>query len=72
MSGGQEEQILDLLLERLKERGWLQAGGKQRTDSTHVLAAICSIGRLMSCFCAMATQMPKTLKTDAEQVKIFP
>ncbi|EDX83258.1 Transposase, IS4 family protein [Synechococcus sp. PCC 7335] len=46
LSGGQEEQILDLLLERLREKGWLKAGEKQRTDSTHVLAAIRTLNRL--------------------------
>ena len=46
LSGGQEEQILDIFLERLTERGWLKSGGKQRTDSTHVLAAIRTLNRL--------------------------
>ncbi|MEN8447581.1 MAG: IS1182 family transposase, partial [Cyanobacteria bacterium J06555_13] len=46
LSGGQEEQILDLLLARLEKKGWLKAGGKQRTDSTHVLAAIRTLNRL--------------------------
>jgi transposase len=30
--------LLDTLLSVCKQRGWLKAGGKQRTDSTHVLA----------------------------------
>lgn len=30
--------LLDRLLDLCKERGWLKAGGKQRTDATHVLA----------------------------------
>jgi transposase len=46
LTGSQAEQVLDILLERLKERGWLKAGGKQRTDSTHVLAAIRNLNRL--------------------------
>ena len=46
LSGGQEEQILDIFLERLIEKGWLKSGGKQRTDSTHVLAAIRTLNRL--------------------------
>ena len=40
------ERLLDPLLERCQERGWLRAGGKARTDSTHVLAAIRSLNRL--------------------------
>jgi transposase len=29
-----------------RERGWIKARGKQRTDSTHVLAAIRALRRL--------------------------
>src|SRR5436309_4081175 len=36
----QETLLLDRLLEVCKERGWLKAGSKQRTDSTHVLARV--------------------------------
>ncbi|WP_431932798.1 hypothetical protein [Nonomuraea jabiensis] len=35
-----EEKPLDLLLSALQERGLLAAGGKQRTDSTHVISAL--------------------------------
>jgi transposase len=37
---------LDRLLERCREHGWLKARGRQRTDSTHVLAAIRTVSRL--------------------------
>ncbi len=40
------ERLLDVLLEQCKARGWLKARGKQRTDSTHVLAAIRLLNRL--------------------------
>ena len=46
LTGSQEEQVLEILLGRLQETGWLKAGGKQRTDSTHVLAAIRNLNRL--------------------------
>ena len=39
VAGGAEA----LLLELCKQRGWLKAGGKQRTDSTHVLARVRSL-----------------------------
>ena len=42
----QGERLLSALLEQCQERGWLKARGKQRTDSTHVLAAIGTINRL--------------------------
>lgn len=48
LSGNPEEQILNIVLARLQARGWLKAGGKQRTDSTHVLAAIRNLNRLES------------------------
>src|SRR5258708_19649297 len=35
------------MLTLFKERGWLKARGKQRTDSTHVLAKIRAINRLV-------------------------
>jgi transposase len=43
---GLEERVLDALLERLSQRGLLRAGGRQRTDSTHVLAAVCTLHRI--------------------------
>lgn len=43
---GAETLLLDRLLEVCKERGWLKAGGKQRTDSTHVLARVRSLSNL--------------------------
>jgi transposase len=46
VAGGRERLILDLLLARLGELGLVGAGGRQRTDSTHVLAAIRGLGRL--------------------------
>ena len=43
---GLEEKVLDLLLVRLAELGMVKPGGRQRTDSTHVLAAVRSVNRL--------------------------
>jgi len=37
---GAEHLLLDTMLERFKARGLVKARGKQRTDSTHVLAAV--------------------------------
>jgi transposase len=46
ITGGIETELLDTLLTLLQERGLLQARGKQRTDSTQILAAIRTINRL--------------------------
>jgi transposase len=46
LSNGAERRLFDLLLEHFRERGWIKARGKQRTDATHVLAAIRTLRRL--------------------------
>jgi transposase len=46
VAGGLERAVLDLLLDRLKTLGLVRAGGRQRTDSTYVLAAIRGMNRL--------------------------
>ena len=43
---GLEAVALDALLERLAADGLVKAGGKQRTDSTHVTAAVAALNRL--------------------------
>ena len=40
------EQILDKMLQGFQEKGLLKARGKQRTDSTHVLANVRELTRL--------------------------
>jgi transposase len=46
VAGGAEALLLDALLDVCKQRGWVKAGGKQRTDSTHVLARVRSLSNL--------------------------
>jgi transposase len=46
VAGSGERLLLDLLLARLKELGLVKAGGRARTDSTHVLARIRGLNRL--------------------------
>jgi transposase len=43
---GLEQVALDALLARLAADGLVKAGGKQRTDSTHVIAAVAALNRL--------------------------
>ena len=42
-----EHLFLETMLTLFKERGWLKARGKQRTDSTHVLAKIRALNRVL-------------------------
>lgn len=46
IAGGLEEVLLTTLLELCRRRGWLKERGKQRTDSTHVRAAIRTMNRI--------------------------
>lgn len=41
-----ENRLLERRLEVCKQRGWLRGGGKQRTDSTHVLARVRSLSNV--------------------------
>jgi IS5 family transposase len=40
--------LLDLMLDRLKDAGLVKAGGRQRTDSTHVIACVRQLNRIES------------------------
>ncbi len=46
ITGSPEALLLDTLLSHLQEVGLLKTGGKQRTDSTHILAAVRTLNRL--------------------------
>jgi transposase len=43
---GLEERALDLVLKVMRDKGLVAAGDKQRTDSTHVVAAVRNLNRL--------------------------
>ena len=47
VQGGAEQVLLDALLQVFTEQGWLKARGRQRTDSTHILAKVRAINRRM-------------------------
>jgi transposase len=46
VQAGAETMLLERLLSQCQEQGWLKAGGVQRSDSTHVVAAIRVLHRL--------------------------
>src|SRR5262249_4709269 len=46
VQGQAEELLLDTLLDQLSERALIHERGRQRTDSTHVLAAVRVLNRL--------------------------
>jgi transposase len=45
---GRADRLLSLMLERLKAAGLVKAGGRQRTDSTHVIACVRRLNRIES------------------------
>src|SRR6266480_1020938 len=46
LAGKQDLLLFDLLLTRLRDEGYLKARGRQRSDSTHVLAKIRALNRI--------------------------
>ncbi|WP_455356481.1 hypothetical protein [Streptomyces sp. SYSU K217416] len=44
--GDAADRLLRVMLTRLVEAGLLKAGGRQRTDTTHVLASVRTLSRL--------------------------
>ena len=73
LAGSAEMKLLDIMLEQFKAHGLLKPRGKQRTDSTHVLAAIRTLNRLESvgetlraALNALATVAPEWLREHAE------
>jgi transposase len=71
-AGGAEQLLLDEMLEVCKDRGLLAARARQRTDSTHVLAATRDLNRLelvgetlRAALNALATVAPAWLRQQA-------
>ena len=67
--GGKEQALLDELLTKLKQRGLLKAGGQQRTDSTHILAAVRQLNRLEIVGESMRRALNELAEADPEWVK---
>lgn len=73
IGGGLELLLLDALLEQARTLGLLKQRGRQRTDSTHVLAAVRSMNRLervgetlRAALNALADAAPEWLRVVAE------
>lgn len=71
-AGGAERPLLDEMLEACKARGLLRSRARQRTDSTHVLAATRDLNRLelvgetlRAALNAAASVVPQWLSTQA-------
>lgn len=73
LSGHAEHLVLATFLERLREQGLLKARGRQRTDSTHVLAVVRALNRaelvaetLRAALNSLAVAAPEWLLAHAE------
>ena len=60
---------LDRLLETCKACGWIKTRGKQRTDSTHVLAAIRTLNRLELVLETLRAALNQSSEADATWVR---
>jgi transposase len=74
IKGGLEEVLLTTLLSICRERGWVKERGKQRTDSTHIEAAIRNMNRLecvgeslRAALNSLAVVVPEWLRAHAPQ-----
>jgi transposase len=73
LEGGKQRLLLEKLLEGCKERGYLKARGRQRTDSTHVLGALRVLSKwertaetLRAALNAVASAAPEWLTEHAD------
>jgi len=64
IAGNAEYLLFEAMLTCLKQRGLIKAGGRQRTDATHVLAAVRAINRVV----CVGETMRAALNTLAEVV----
>jgi transposase len=62
-------EFLDTFLVTCKERGWIKARGKQRTDSTHVLAAIRALNRLERVLETLRATLNQLSEADPQWVR---
>jgi hypothetical protein len=62
------QQLLDTLLEACKARGLIKVRGKQRTDSTHVLAAMRTLNRLELALATLRAALKQLSEADAAWV----
>ena len=71
VQGAVEQQLFEIILNQFKAKGLVKAGGKQRTDSTHILASVRELNRteglaetLRAVLNAVAVVAPNWLKTQ--------
>ncbi|WP_265737823.1 IS1182 family transposase [Actinacidiphila oryziradicis] len=66
--GSRADLLLDLALERLREAGLIKERGRQRTDSTHILAAVRDLTRLELVTEAMRAALEELARTAPQEL----
>jgi transposase len=61
-----EERLLEPLVQVCRANGWLKAGGKQRTDATHVLASVRTLSSIESVGETLRATLNALAELDAE------
>ena len=61
-----EERLLEPILQVCRANGWLKAGGKQRTDATHVLASVRTLSSIESVGETLRATLNALAELDAE------
>jgi hypothetical protein len=61
-----EERLLEPILQVCRANGWLKAGGKQRTDATHVLASLRTLSSIESVGETLRATLNALAELDAE------
>ncbi|MGP4003100.1 IS1182 family transposase [Streptomyces sp. 8N706] len=64
--GDAADRLLRVMLQRLVEAGLLKAGGRQRTDATHVLAAVRTLSRLELAGESLRAALEELAEADGE------
>ena len=68
---GKEHELLDTLLSACKARGLIKPRGTQRTDSTHVLAAVRTLNRLACVIEAMRLVLNRVAAVEPEWLQAW-
>lgn len=62
---GREEVVFESILAYLRERGYVKSGGKQRTDSTHIVGQVMELSRLELVWETIRVTLNALISTDA-------
>src|SRR5579859_3327911 len=65
---GREGVVFERVVAYLRERGYVKAGGKQRTDSTHIVGQVIDLSRLEMVWETMRVALNALISSDAPWV----